>query len=410
MGVAAIFSGYRCGTVPQMAVTATLHPERVTSSTGSAAGLSLRLSNDGDEGQLVTITPAGTLSSITSAQSDTVHLDAGETFEVPVLVDIGPAVVAGDHEAIVEVRAGEEEPTTAAAAIEVLPWTEYTLRLVPERSRSGSAGRHRVDIENTGNVPVAVEMLATSSSGSHPVLTTTVVTADPSSTGTAELKVLPTEKFWTGSPREHELLITATGSDAATHELHGTYEQLPRIRPWVGPAAAGAALATLLGLIVWFGFLAPWVSDTADNAAAEALARDRAEQDLRLAEFEAAAEAAAELPFGTPYDLRLAVEPAQGSTSSASSTVASGVQISITDVVFQNPTGAVGNIALRRNGDVLLQSELANFRDNDFAFVAPFVFPAGSTIDITVDCVTPGPGASNCDVGATLLGFVADDG
>ncbi|MEM8621792.1 MAG: hypothetical protein AAGF73_18970 [Actinomycetota bacterium] len=393
-----------------MAVTATLHPERVTSSTGSAAGLSLRLSNHGDDGQLVTITPAGTLSSITSAQSDTVHLDAGETFEVPVLVDIGPAVVAGAHEAIVEVRSGDEQLTTAAASIEVLPWTEYTLRLVPERSRSGSTGRHRIDVDNTGNVPVAVEMIATTSAGARPVLTTTVITADPSDTGTAELRVEPIEKFWTGSPREHEVLITATGSDAQTHELRGVYEQLPRIRPWVGPAAAGAAAALLLIAIIWLGFLAPWVSDTADNAAAEALARDRALQDLRLAEFEAAAEAASELPFGSPYDLRLAVEPAEGSTSSASSTVATGVEISLTDVVFQNPSGAVGNVALRRDGDVLLESELANFRDLDFHFVAPFVFPAGSTIDITVDCITPGTEATTCDVGATLLGFAADEG
>ena len=409
MGVVDIVSGYRCGTVQQMAVTATLFPDRVTSSTASAAGLSLRLSNDGDDGQLVTITPAGTLSSITSAQSDTVHLDAGETFEVPVLVDIGPAVVAGDHEAIVEVRSGDDELTTAAASIEVLPWTEYALRLVPERSRSGSTGRHRIEVDNTGNVPVAVEMIATTSAGARPVLTTTVITADPSDTGAAELRVEPTEKFWSGSPREHEVLITATGSDAQTHELHGVYEQLPRVRPWIGPAAAGAAAALLLSAIIWFGFLAPWVSDTADNAAAEALARDRALQDLRLAEFEAAAEAASELPFGTPYDLRLAVEPAQGSTSSASSTVATGVEVSLTDVVFQNPSGAVGNVALRRNGDVLLESELANFRDLDFHFVAPFVFPAGSTIDITVDCITPGPGATNCNVGATLLGFAADD-
>ena len=89
--------------------------------------------------------------------------------------------------------------------------------------------------------------------------------------------------------------------------------------------------------------------------------------------------------------------------------MATGVEVSLTDVVFQNPSGAVGNVALRRNGDVLLESELANFRDLDFHFVAPFVFPAGSTIDITVDCITPGPGATNCNVGATLLGFAADD-
>ncbi len=389
-----------------MSVTATLLPERVTSSTGSAAGLSLRLTNEGEDGEVVTITPAGALSTITSAQSDTIHLDAGETFEVPVLIDIGPAVVAGDHEAIVEVRTADETMLTAQAAIEVLPWTEYEVSLVPERSRSGSAGRHQVMVDNGGNVPVVVEVTATTSAGVRPVLTTTVVTVEPGDSRSADLKVEPAERFWSGAPREHELTVIAAGNDGRADELHGVYEQLPRIRPWIGPAAAGAAAAFVLGLLIWFAFLAPWVSDTADDAAAEALARDRAEQDVRLAEFEALAEEASELPLGEPYDLRLAVEPAAGSTSSATSTVQTGVIISVTDVVFQNPTGAVGNVYLRRNGDVLLQSELANFRDLDFHFIAPFQFPAGSTIDLTVDCITPGPSASVCDVGATLLGFV----
>jgi hypothetical protein len=80
--------------------------------------------------------------------------------------------------------------------------------------------------------------------------------------------------------------------------------------------------------------------------------------------------------------------------------------VSITDVVFQNPTGAVGTVSLRRGDDVILQSELANFRDFDLHFVAPFQFGDDVEIVLDVDCRTPGSGASTCPVAASLVGFV----
>ena len=78
----------------------------------------------------------------------------------------------------------------------------------------------------------------------------------------------------------------------------------------------------------------------------------------------------------------------------------------MTDVVFQNPTGAVGTVSLLRDDEVLLQSELANFRDFDLHLVAPYVFDESTDIVLEVDCRTPGPGETDCPVGASVLGFV----
>lgn len=79
--------------------------------------------------------------------------------------------------------------------------------------------------------------------------------------------------------------------------------------------------------------------------------------------------------------------------------------LSITDVVFQNPTGAIGQVALLRDGVVLLESELANFRDLDFHFVAPFRF-AGATAELRVNCTAAGSNEVDCPVAVTLIGFV----
>ncbi len=193
-----------------------------------------------------------------------------------------------------------------------------------------------------------------------------------------------------------------TSSDGTDTELAGTFEQRPRVPRWLGPAAAGAAAALLIGTIVWFAVLAPWVEDTAQDAVDD----DRVALQERIDELEIAAAEAEELPLGVPTDLRLSVSPSGGSTDSDSQTVATGERLSVTDVVFQNPTGAVGTVSLLRDGDVLLQSELANFRDYDLHLVAPYVFDESSEITLEVDCRTPGPGETECPVAASILGFL----
>ena len=63
-------------------------------------------------------------------------------------------------------------------------------------------------------------------------------------------------------------------------------------------------------------------------------------------------------------------------------------------------------MTLLRDDDVLLQSELANFRDLPLNFVAPFTFEEASMITLRVDCRTPAPGGTECPVGASILGFI----
>ena len=82
--------------------------------------------------------------------------------------------------------------------------------------------------------------------------------------------------------------------------------------------------------------------------------------------------------------------------------------LSITDIIFQNPTGAVGTVELLRDDDVLQGSNMANFRDLDFHLVAPYRVDSRSEISLRVTCDTPGPGTDSCQVAATILGFVDD--
>ena len=323
------------------------------------------------------------------------------------VVDISSALTAGVHTSQIEVTTGEPGLITAEATISIAASSTYSVALAPARSQSASAGKHRVTIDNTGNTPIMVELSARSADDATEIeLAAPLVNIDPGKSAKVELKVHPRARFWNGDTVEHLFDVHVAGSDQATQELRGVFAQGPRFRPWFLPAAVGAIIALFLGSLAWFAVLQPQVKSIADERAALANEAEQAALDEKIAELEAVAEKARSLPLGSPADLRLNVEASPGSTANESFTVASDRVLSVTDIVFQNPDGAVGRVALLRNGEVLLESELANLRDLDLHFVAPFRFDSNDTVGIRVDCKTPGPSDTNCEVGATILGFV----
>jgi hypothetical protein len=390
-----------------MSVTATFQPASITSSPGIAATLTLMLRNDADAEEVVRLKAHGDLAEHTVLQSETIYLEPWEEFEVPITVDLAPALPSGTHTSSIEVTAGDsDEPTTAVASITIEEASDYAVSLVPTMSRSAGAGKHSVIVENTGNTPIAVEVAAQGTEATVIEVAAPLISVEPGQRGKVEVRVHPSEPFSSGPPREHAFEVIVTGGDRQTHNLAGVYEQQPRLRPWLLPAAAGMIGALLLGTLAWFTLLKPSVRSLADDRAALANEADQELLTEKIAELEAAAAEARSLPLGSPADLRLDVEATPGEPGTDSFTVASDRVLSVTDVVFQNPDGAVGRVSLVRSGDVLLESELANFRDLDMHFVAPFRFNEGDTVELQVNCETPGPNSDSCAVGALIVGFV----
>ncbi len=393
-----------------MSVTASFQPDRIKAAPGATAALSLHLQNNTDAERMVTLRAGGGLAAQTVLQTETIYLDPNEHFEVPVIVDANASLTAGSHSCVIEI-VDADETSSAAATVDIDATEAWSARLEPERSKSATAGRHKVAIVNAGNVPIMVELLASSAPEVATELAAPVVNVDPGATAKVEFRVAPHTKFWNGPSIEHPFSLAVAGSNGEHSELEGIFEQGPRLRPWLLPAAVGMVGALLIGALAWFTLLKPSVLDTAREEAAELDAIQQAELDDRVTAIEAAAQEAAELPLGDPTDLRLSVDAAAGTTSTEEFDFdASGVGrlLSISDVIFQNPTGANGRVELLRDGDVLLDSEMANFRDLDFHLVAPLQIDSGSSISLRVTCETPGPGTDECEAAATVIGFVDD--
>lgn len=393
-----------------MSVTASFQPDRVSAAPGETAALSLHLQNNTDAERMVTLKASGGLAAQTLLQTETIYLDPNEHFEVPVIVDANATLVAGPHSCVIEVL-DDKESSNAEATVEINSTEAWSAQLEPQRSKSASAGRHKVAIENSGNVPIMVELVATCSSDVVTEMAAPAVNIDPGKTAKVEFRVAPHSKFWSGPPVEHPFSVAVSGSDGEQAALDGVFEQGPRLRPWLLPAVAGMLGALLLGTLAWFTVLKPSVLDTAREEATELDTIQQAALDDRVTAIQVAADEAAELPLGDPTDLRLSVDADPATTSTEEFDFdASGVGriLSISDVIFQNPTGAVGRVELLRDGEVLLDQEMANFRDLDFHLVAPLQIDSGSSIALRVTCETPGPGTESCEAAATVIGFVDD--
>ena len=403
-----------------MAVTAKFVTDRVEALPNVAAALTLRLYNDDTTTRPVTFAPSGDLGEHTRLGSNSATLETNQIVDVPVTVLLPSTVDAGTHTLTVEVQvepdaanggdSGAGHPV-AMATIDVPSHSDYTVALQPARSRGSSSGGHRIRLANTGNVAATVELSTTAVDDAVRVqYAQTTLTVPAGGSQETSLRVTPRNTYWSGPTVDHSFIVSATAPDGRSDDLAGTYQQRPRVPNWLGPAAAGAAAALIIGAIAWFAFLRPWVEDTADQAAADAIELDRAALRERIEELEVAAAEAEELPLGTPTDIRLDVDPAGGNSERAVEATRPGTILSITDVVLQNPTGAVGTVAWLRGDEVLLQSELANFRDFDLHFVAPYQFDANDEIVLEVTCRTPGTGQSSCPIGASLVGFVDEAG
>jgi hypothetical protein len=428
-----------------MAVTAKFVSEHIEVLPNVPTAATLRLYNGDDAPREVSLSSTADLGDHLRLEPTAARLEPNQIADVTVTIEIPSSVESGTYQIAVEADINTADATVgndgqstapvgnldrpdgadgtvrppgttaviapqvvvATATVQVVAHCDFAITLQPSRSRGSGARTHVVRLVNTGNLPVTAELAPACESDLIEIESTqTILTAAPGVTAEATLRVVPTTRYWSGPTADHEFTVHVSSTDGRTDELSGIYQQRPRVPNWLGPAAAGAFAALLIGAIVWFAFLRPWVNDTAEQAAADAIENDRAALRDRIAELEAAAAEAKELPLGTPTDLRLEVAPTGANTAEVSSEIEPGTVVSITDVVFQNPTGAVGTVTLRRDGDTLLSSELANFRDFDLHFVAPFVFDDGSEIVLEVECRTPGAGLSDCPVAASLVGFV----
>ena len=77
-------------------------------------------------------------------------------------------------------------------------------------------------------------------------------------------------------------------------------------------------------------------------------------------------------------------------------------QLTVTDLVLQNPAGDTGVLTIRDAGVVLLTTQLSDFRDYDLHFITPITVQPNDSLTMSVQCQNKGGTA--CSAQALITG------
>jgi hypothetical protein len=435
-----------------MPVLVSIAASRVDVVPGGTGSVEVTVRNVGtvvDEFRVAVLGPAAAWA---TASPDVVPLFPGAS--APVVVTFAPPrsseVEAGEVDVVVKVTSREDPDGSAAEelVVNVGGYDQPVAELVPRSVRAGRKARVQVAIDNLGNRRT---QRAVSASDADRALKfeadpgTAVV--EPGNAAFARLTIRPVKTFLRGPDRTVPYRATLVDGDSAV-AVDGTFVQSALLPKWLLRALMFALAALLLLLLLWQIAFKPVIKSAARVAAIKQVevAKEDSVKPLvdainKLVNKPAAGTASPATP--TPSGGTTPAAPTSPASATPVGLSAAGTsggggddgkgglskehrfdltgqpgtpatmpwmpgpgRFSLTDIVLQNPTGAVGTITVQRDsGEVLVSSALENFRDLDFHVIAPYIVDDGKGLVVEVACAKDA--TAPCSASATLGGFLA---
>jgi hypothetical protein len=322
--------------------------------------------------------------------------------------------------------------------VEVAPFSDLKVELVPSRSKGRRSGKHQLAVDNNGNRPINAEVVAVDPENQLQIkVDPPVLLAEPGTTTLVRARVKPQKTFLKGAEQRHpfQLLVVPDGGEAATADGVMTQEQL--LPKWLLPAAAILGALAVLGVVLWLTLVKPaiktlareqaaqqvkTIGDTAAQAKQSAAAAAQTAQDAAKTADDADKRAGGsgtpvrptpsvpnpnDPTTGTPTSFRIetgANPVTDGSFNTFSFTAPDNQKLNVTDLVFENPAGDSGLLQLRIDDKPIREVGLANFRDLDNHFIVPIHLEPGQKLVVAVSCGKPGNGAAKCTPAVSFSG------
>jgi len=333
-----------------------------------------------------------------------------------------------------------EDPSgsaTAEGVVEIAPFNELRVALVPQISRGSRRGKHKIDVSNLGNVAVGTQIGAVDPDDALKfVVPRPAIVAPPGVVTQAKLSAVPRRKFWTGRQQVKPFQVVVQPEQGATSTVEGTFEQDPMVPRWAFVTAV--ALVALTGVLagLWFSLVKPAVASAATEAVAVAASKAAASasadgsgsgssgsgSDSGVAattpptpSTSASAKPGKTPEPGSPGNPLLVPTAFRIQTNATPSTTFKTFTFSgqpnkaldVTDLQMQNPAADTGYIEIRRGGVVVYRAGLDNFRDLDNPYVTPVRFAKGQKVTVAIQCLNPAPDKRPCSAAVTVVGKTA---
>jgi len=438
-----------------------VHDLRVEPGDTTTAKMLVR--NTGQVVDQYTIDVVGNCAEWTKVEPKVVNLLPGA--DVEVTVTFAPAkssqVSAGVVPFGLRVLSREDPPGSAVAegTIEVAPFSDVLVELVPRQSTSRRRGKHQVAIDNNGNQPTTVQVDARDEEEALDFrLDHKLAAIEPGAAAFIRLRAVPEKRFLKGADRQHPFIVTVVPSNADPIATRGTMTQRQLLPSWLLPLLAVLALLAIAAIVLYETVLKPEIKSVAQDAAVKAAKSQESSLVSAASSAQSAAGAASSAAAAAQAQAAQANKQASQANNAASSVASvvknggagggpsgqGGVDINggtaiafsiqtaapptanqnkfttfrpsqaipadkelvVTYMILQNPNGDAGTMEIRRGAtEALLTEGLANFRDLDHPFqVEPLNFTAAKPLEVAVNCQKPGGTAAQCQPSVLVTG------
>ncbi|MDQ6784945.1 MAG: hypothetical protein M3063_16220 [Actinomycetota bacterium] len=351
------------------------------------------------------------------------------------------SVAAGETPFAVRVSSNEDPAagTVEEGTVNVGAFSDVSAELIPTSLRGRRSSAAELAVDNRSNLSYRAELSGVDSEMALDLrFRPPIIDAVPGQVAIAKVAVRPRRRYLRGSPvtRTFEIVLRedqaasmaalgepiptptpsglesagwestaplslpgARGSSAtgtpSTHPaevvVRGSMVQDPLLAGWPLKALAALLAVVLLAVILWFGLLRPQIRSSAGDAVTRQLAADGIAQATGrggVVPGSVKGGSSSVTSGGGPGGLTVNGALVAAGNGTKAYTVPDGKTLQITDLIVQNSAGDVGTVALARDGAVLIQWSMANFRDLDYHWITPLVFGPGAQVQLTASGCT----------------------
>jgi hypothetical protein len=411
-----------------MGVVAQLSSSDIAVEPGRQVTFGMQVRNTGSVVDRFTFEALGTAAGAIRFSPETLSLFPEATGTVNVTVELPrePGSTAGPNHLGIKVISSEDPESTVVeeATLNVSAFSNVGLELVPKVVPARRWGRTKLVVDNRSNCPFRGAVEGYDSRGALDIaFRPAVLDVAPGEAVFVSTSLRPKAIFWRGPDKTLPFSVSvqsSTGetSDAAAAPVlphppavttDGSLVQQPMLPGWLLKALAVLVALAVLLVILWFALFKPQLRSTAKDevnkqlAATGLITSSKPSSGSSGGSGKSSSGGSKSSPGTAPASPPVVISNGGSVNSSAAAagngsqvvyTVPVGQSLNITDLLVENPAGDTGTIALARNGTLLMQWSLANFRDLDYHWITPTVFGPGTQVQMVVsgcpNACTPG--------------------
>ena len=420
-----------------MGAITSLEQTSLAVSPGEQAHCAVQIRNTGSVVDQFAVDVIGDAQQWVSAEPHVVNLMPGDvgTVALTFAPPKSPDVPAGVLPFGVRVRSREDPEGSVVdeGVIDVAPFSDLRAEVTPRTSHGRMRGRHELVIDNLGNHPAEVELIASDQEDRlsfrfrHATLT-----VEPGTAAFVPFTAKPHKRYLRGAERKHQFQATALTTAGEPVTADGTFIQNQLLPKWLLPVLAALLALVLVAVALWFAVVKPTINSAAKQAAADAVApvssvANAAQQQASSAQQDASQAKQAAGGGGTKpggngstngtddgtgqiTDLRIVADapvtsdPNSFKSFQQTTPTPAGKTLVITDLLLQNPYGDTGIMRLQRDNEVLAEFGLGNFREFDYHVGQTWRFAPGQHLVVTVNCASATSGT--CRSSASFSGRI----